>query len=159
VLGVLTQIDNMTYGLSELCAELAALRAQEPAAPLNYDLVNLPANNDYTPTNALDGLQSIILYGTDTLSGRLVSDGLPDAAWYAEAVREMVRRARLTRKHLSAQPAADAQALRDAAVLARTALREAWCLIGPGSSSSGAIAKALNALDAALGTDRSEAPK
>ncbi len=39
-----------------------------------------------------EALDSIIVYGADTLSGR--ADGPSDAAWYREAVREMRNRAR-----------------------------------------------------------------
>jgi hypothetical protein len=53
------------------------------------------------------------------------------------------------------EPAADAQALREAAILARVALKESWFYLGPGTPGD-SINSALNALDAALGTDRSE---
>jgi len=43
------------------------------------------------PTRERVAMESIRIYGSDTLSGRV--DGPEDAEWYREAVAEMTRRA------------------------------------------------------------------
>lgn len=63
--------------------------AQSPQPRAAIETATDPSAENKRLREALD---SIIVYGADTLSGR--ADGPSDAAWYREAVREMRNRAR-----------------------------------------------------------------